>query len=379
MKKLKKQEKRSGLFRKKLGNSFSKENKKNNNPEKTVLSREERLNKLEELFQQGRQEYVNLFNECPEALVYTNIDGIIMNVNRCFENLTGFSEEEIKGDSLTYCLKPEDKSCFETVKSAYVETSIISKDGFRIEVSINKVHNQTKNRLAGIIFSFREISHLRRERKIINSLYLISQITSMDIPLQDIYLLVHEQLGQIINTTNFYIALVDSENDEIDFPYYTDEAAGDNETFINRYCSSQSIFHYVLKVGKPVLMDFQRYRKMLSYGYIEPWDVMTNTHLWLAVPLKVDEDIIGVIALQSYDNARLYSEKDIDLLEFVAQQLSAAIYKKALKAKIKKLELDLEQTDSDKDKTNLDPDEQPLKKPNPPLLQDNSKNVIQDK
>jgi len=91
----------------------------------------------------------------------------------------------------------------------------------------------------------------------------------------------------------------------------------------------------------------------LSYGYIEPWDVMTNTHLWVAVPLKADEKIIGVLALQSYDNARLYSEKDVDLLEFVSQQLSAAIYKKALNAKITKMEQDLEQSDLNKDK-NLD-------------------------
>jgi len=83
-----------------------------------------------------------------------------------------------------------------------------------------------------------------------------------------------------------------------------------------------------LDIGKPVLMDFQHYRKMLSYGYIQPWDVMTNTHLWLAVPLKVEQKVIGVLALQSYDNARLYSEKDIDLLEFVAQQISTVIYRK---------------------------------------------------
>lgn len=115
-----------------------------------------------------------------------------------------------------------------------------------------------------------------------------------------------------------------------------DVFAGDNEIFIQRYCSSQSIFHYILKNAKPVLMDFQRYRKMLSYGYIEPWDVMTNTHLWLAVPIKDEQKVIGVLALQSYNNARLYSEKDIDLLEFVAQQLSAAILRKSIQDNIEK-------------------------------------------
>jgi GAF domain-containing protein len=98
---------------------------------------------------------------------------------------------------------------------------------------------------------------------------------------------------------------------------------------------------------------------------------MTNTHLWLAVPLKIDEKIIGVIALQSYDNARLYSEKDIDLLEFVSQQLSAAIYKKKLKAKI----INMEQEDKDKDKIYLDSNKQSVEKSTSPLSKENNENI----
>lgn len=378
MKQAKTRRELSQLFRNKAKNNYQKasKNKKSKYP-KTILSKEDQLNKLKEALQHSRQEYMNLFRECPEALIYTNIDGIVMKVNRYFENLTGFLEEEIKGDSIVYCLKPEDRAYFEIEDSNYTETSITTRDGFRIEVSISKSFNQTKNRLAGIIFSFREISHLQRERKIIQTLYHITQIANMDVSLSEIYPLIHEQLGQIIDATNFYIALTDFEQRKINFPYYTDVAAGDDEIFINRYCTSQSIFHYVLKVGKPVLMDFQRYRKMLSYGYIEPWDVMTNTHLWLAVPLKADGEIIGVIALQSYDNARLYSEKDINLLEFISHQLSSTIYKKKLKTKIKSMEQDLEQIASDKNKIYLDSGGQSLKESTSSLSKDNSENIIQ--
>lgn len=338
-------------------NSLDKATK--NNTKKEELSKlvaDKQIEKLKKLYMQARQEYFNLFRHCPDALVYTDIDGIILTVNDCFVELTGFQSSELKDNSIVYSLKPEDSTYFEKGDNDYFETAILSKDGYQVEVSVNKSYNVVENRVAGIIYSFREISRLRRERSIAKVLYQISRTGSSNIPLQELYAIIHEQLGKIINATNFYIALTDSEKKEINFPYYTDEAAGDDEIFINRYCTSQSIFHYVLKVGKPVLMDFQRYRKMLSYGYIEPWDVMTNTHLWLAVPLKVDEVIIGVIALQSYDNARLYSERDIDLLEFVAQQLSAAIYKKALKTKITKMKQDLEQTESDKDKTYLNLD-----------------------
>jgi len=313
---------------------------------KKEVSAEQRLSQLEQVYRQGRQEYINLFRECPEALVYTNIDGIIMHVNRSFEELTGYQEDELKGNALVYCLKPEERSYFETGTMQYFESTISGKNDYLIEVTVSRAINQTNNRLAGIIYSFRDIYRRKRERKINRTLYRISQIASFDIPLQEMYALIHEQLGEIIDATNFYIALSGSGQEQLSFPYYTDKAAGQDEVFINRYCSSQSIFHYILKIGKPVLMDYQRYRKMLSYGYIEPWDVMTNTHLWLGVPLKIDKKMIGVIALQSYDNARLYREKDIDLLEFVSQQLSAAIYRRILE---RKLEDELVQGQEDTD------------------------------
>ena len=378
MKPLKARRKLSNLLKGKfkLKKSPNIESSKRKNGLKKEPSQEDRLNKLEAAFYQGRMEYMNLFKKCPDALVYTDIDGIILTVNDCFINLTGFQRSELKDNSIVYSLKPQNSSYFETVDNDYFETAIVSKDNFLIEVSVNRSYNLVENRLAGIIYSFREISRLRRERKITKILYQISRIASSDIPLQELYPIIHEQLKRIINATNFYIALADAEQNSLNFTYYTDEAAGDDEIFINRYCTSQSIFHYVLKVGKPVLMDFQRYRKMLSYGYIEPWDVMTNTHLWVAVPLKADEKIIGVIALQSYDNARLYSEKDVDLLEFVSQQLSAAIYKKALNAKITKMEQDLEQSDLNED---LDAHKKTKKEQSSSLPQGNSVHITQDR
>src|SRR6056297_2894312 len=132
MKQLRSRRELSKLFRSKDKNHYQKDNKKSKNP-KTVLSKEEHLNKLKEAFQQGHQEYMNLFRECPEALLYTNIDGIVMKVKRYFENLTGFLEEEIQGDSIVYSLNHEDRAYFETDNSNYIETSISSRDGFSIE------------------------------------------------------------------------------------------------------------------------------------------------------------------------------------------------------------------------------------------------------
>ncbi|WP_286270668.1 EAL domain-containing protein [Thalassotalea hakodatensis] len=46
---------------------------------------------------------------------------------------------------------------------------------------------------------------------------------------------------------------------------------------------------------------------------------------WLGVPLKRGHQIIGVIALQSYDNKLYFDDRDCQLLEFIAEHLVTAI------------------------------------------------------
>ncbi|HCL91013.1 MAG TPA: diguanylate cyclase, partial [Candidatus Atribacteria bacterium] len=68
-------------------------------------------------------------------------------------------------------------------------------------------------------------------------------------------------------------------------------------------------------------------------------DVITNKQVWLGVPLKVENKIIGSMVLQSYTDPNLYSKKDIKLMEFVSQQIATAIERKQAEEKLKFLSL----------------------------------------
>lgn len=46
---------------------------------------------------------------------------------------------------------------------------------------------------------------------------------------------------------------------------------------------------------------------------------------WLGVPLKRGNQVIGVIALQSYEEKIIFSTRDSQLLEFIAEHLVTAI------------------------------------------------------
>ncbi|GAH78721.1 unnamed protein product, partial [marine sediment metagenome] len=63
----------------------------------------------------------------------------------------------------------------------------------------------------------------------------------------------------------------------------------------------------------------------------------TEKSIWLGVPLKVEDKTIGAMAVQSYTNSKLYSEKDIKIMEFVSNQIATAIERKRMEEELKRL------------------------------------------
>jgi len=77
--------------------------------------------------------------------------------------------------------------------------------------------------------------------------------------------------------------------------------------------------------------------EMIAQGVITPMGTTTPKSIWLGVPLKIEDEIIGAMVVQSYTNPNLYSEKDIKLMEFVSEQIATAIQRKQMEEEMKKL------------------------------------------
>jgi diguanylate cyclase (GGDEF)-like protein len=76
---------------------------------------------------------------------------------------------------------------------------------------------------------------------------------------------------------------------------------------------------------------------LIQQGEVQP--IGTKGEDWLGVPLKSDGRIIGVIVLQSYSAEIHYSQKDLELLEFVSTQIAQVIERKRLEEEIRSLSL----------------------------------------
>ncbi|MBU4227271.1 PAS domain S-box protein, partial [bacterium] len=289
--------------------------------------------KAEEALRESQQEFVSLFNSSPEAMVYIDNKSNIIDMNPRFTELFGYTSEEVKGRNINNgMIHPPEK--IEEAKYLYkkalssdyfnYETIRKKKDGTLFQVSISGTSVNIEGQSIGRIILYRDITERKQDEQLHQVLYNISKATNSAISLGQLYPLIHQELGSIIDTTNFYIALVDKKEDKIFFPYNIDNT---KPIHLPRTINHNSLVAQVIKTGKSIFVNREMVKEKKFMMEFKEW-FGTLRKVWLGVPLKVEDRVIGAIVVQSYTNPELYSEKDIGLLEFVSSQVATAIERK---------------------------------------------------
>ena len=297
--------------------------------------------KAEEVLRKSQQEFVSLFNSSPEALVYLDEKGNIININPRFTELFGYNVNEAKGRNLDNgMIHPPEKieegkrMTKEALKGKfYYETIRKKKDETLFPVSISGSRVMLDGKLRGTIWMYRDITERKQDEQLHQVLYNISKAANSAISLDQIYPLIHQELGSIIDTTNFYVALVDEKEDKIFFPYNIDNT---KSIHLPRTIKNNSLIAEVIRTGKSIFVNQEMIKGKKFMMEFKEW-FGTLRKVWLGVPLKVEDRVIGAIVVQSYTNPHLYSEKDIGLLEFVSSQVATAIERKRTEERIRYL------------------------------------------
>jgi len=322
-------------------NSANNKNGKKDLRAKPIFSDTSRFRKNEQALQRSRQEFIGLFKNSPEALAYTDMDDIVLEVNKRFKELFGYELEEMRGKHIEKVLTNWHTQVLGSDR-VFTDLELIAKkkNNKLIHVSVSVTLNQVNEQITGKIFLLNDITNRKENETINNVLYNISRAANSDISLTQLYPIIREELRTIIDTTNFYIALFDEEKNKLYFSYYADETGErDKDFLVSKYSISDSIFNYIFKTGDSLLLNYNKYKRMIAQGNFISYDVITNKQIWLGIPLKIENKIIGSMILQSYTDPNLYSKKDIKLMEFVSQQIATAIERKQAEEKLKFLSL----------------------------------------
>ena len=146
-----------------------------------------------------------------------------------------------------------------------------------------------------------------------------------------LYERIHSIIGKLMYAGNMYIALYDKDYQELKFEYYVDEVDKDFTVGSKLKISHKNVTSYCIQKKCPVLLTKDDIVKLTKEKIINPVGSIPET--WLGVPLITQNNIIGVITIQSYNPKNIINDKDKDLLSFVSELLALSIERSKLELK----------------------------------------------
>jgi PAS domain S-box-containing protein len=202
----------------------------------------------------------------------------------------------------------------------------VTTDGvlFDAQVGISPLTQWGGNFLQVII---RDISENKQLTAAQDAIFKVSQAAQSSADLEEMYGIIHEAIKDLLPAENFYIALADKDTGKLTLPYFADEYdSPPDEDAIHG-----GITEYVFRRGDPFLLSRGNVRQLAKEG-----DIILKGKLpvdWFGVPLQAEDDIIGVMVVQSYNLGVHYTDREIELLTFVSDQIASVIAKKRAQEK----------------------------------------------
>jgi len=154
--------------------------------------------------------------------------------------------------------------------------------------------------------------------------------------MEDLYARIHGIILQFMPAANFYVALLDSANDLVTFPYFVDE----NDPPPPALKLGKGLTDLVLRSGESFLLDAAKIQDLADEGRVETRG--NPPQGWLGVPLSMDGRILGMIAVQSYSASVRYTVGDLGMLQFISGQIAACLERRRAEEERKRLEAELQ-------------------------------------
>jgi PAS domain S-box-containing protein len=273
------------------------------------------------------------FLETDLLAITVSTNGIIVNVTDEFANLTGWQSDQLIGGHVIELFFPAKDKQIKLEQFAVLrnhddlfnafDVEILDKDRNIIEMKFNAFRLFEAD---GSDFNLVFVGENKSEQKRLQQardLYLaISNHTIKAKNLKQLYHNIFTELNKVIDCRNFYIALYDPDKNTstIEFPYFQDQHHQPSSVVRD---AGKGLTEYAIRHGNPLLLYKKDIAELKKNKTIEIKGKVPE--VWLGVPLKNNNRVIGVIAIQSYSDKSHYSQQDLSFLDFSSSQIAMAI------------------------------------------------------
>jgi len=246
--------------------------------------------------------------------------------NKSPEDLIGMCNQDVF-ESKTAMLEDESDSRIMTALSkergeTNIEGKIYEYTKFPIQISSGKT---------GIGGIYRDITKQKEDNKVKEIQFAVANAMVKSKSLKELMSSVKDCLANVMDTSNFLLALCDKSGQNLYAPFEVDE----NNDIPPVWPVENSLTGLVVKSRKSFLLNKEDTERIATEHNIIIRG--TRSECWMGVPLLHGNSPLGVMVIQSYSDPGAYNDQSLRLLESIAIQISSYITYEASQEETRKL------------------------------------------
>ncbi len=292
---------------------------------------------------QAEEKFRSLFENAVEGIFQTTPEGRYLSVNPALARMYGYSSpaeliEKVEDIGNSVYVDPRRRNEFEKVidERDFVEafeSQVIRKDGVKIWISESaRAVRDASGKIVSYEGTVENITDRKRseiERQVTTEIVHAISVTDN---LGDLLTRVHVALQRVLDAKNCFVALYEPSTGVFNFPFFVDQIKPvPPPQMVWRSCAA-----YVYRAGRAMSIPPQQYYALAAQEEVEACPNPAAS--WLGVPLRATVGSIGVLVVQNYEQKDVYTQRDLEFLSTIGDQIAFAIERKRAEGRIRESE-----------------------------------------
>ena len=299
--------------------------------QKKALESEELAQCQYEASRRAEQRYRAFLNFLPDPVFVFNLDGSVSYLNPAFEEVFGWTLEELEGKRIPFVPDSHKEQTREGVARLFrenklhnFETKRLTKDGRLLDIVIDgAMFYDEDGQPAGQVVTLRDISREKRTARINRTLFRITKAIPHYRGVDDLLVFITREIQNLMEIESASVILLDEDRQEFYFSaVHHDNTETGNKFKEIRFPADKGVAGYVYKSGQPLIVP----NTAESPYFFKQVDEKAGYHTrsMLDVPIRIQDRMIGVLCVVNKKNGE-FDQNDIELLSTVAGTVALPI------------------------------------------------------